>query len=69
MKKMKLFLKENIIKMLLIYYKLAFSSSNPYIQYISFYHVIEYFYDEVFKKKMVNDLMGKLTQPDFFLQK
>lgn len=47
------------------YYKLAFSSSDPYIQYISFYHVIEYFYDEVFKKKMVNDLMDKLTQPDF----
>ena len=47
------------------YYKLAFSSNDPYIQYISFYHIIEYFYDEVFKRKMIEDLTDKITQPDF----
>ena len=47
------------------YYRLAFSSTDPYIKFISFYHVMEYFYDEVFKKKIVADLMGKITHPDF----
>ena len=47
------------------YYKLALSSDEPYIKYISFYHIMEYFYDEVFKKKMVSDLRDKITSPDF----
>lgn len=47
------------------YYRLAFSSTDPYIKFISFYHVMEYFYDEVFKQKIVEDLMSKLTHPDF----
>lgn len=47
------------------YYKLALSSNDPYIKYISFYHIMEYFFDEVFKKKMVSDLKDKITHPDF----
>lgn len=47
------------------YYKQALASSDPYIKYISFYHVMEYFYDEVFKRKMVIDLKNKITHPDF----
>lgn len=47
------------------YYRLAFSTTDPYIKFISFYHVMEYFYDEVFKKKIVADLTDKITHPDF----
>ncbi|MEJ4024308.1 hypothetical protein VSK93_18475 [Clostridioides difficile] len=47
------------------YYKLALSSNDPYIKFISFYHVMEYFFDEVFKKRMVNNLRDKITHPDF----
>lgn len=47
------------------YYKLALSSRDPYIKYLSFYHIMEYFFDEVFKKKMVEDLRNKITLPDF----
>ena len=47
------------------YYRLAFSTTDPYIKYISYYHVMEYFYDEVFKKKIVEDLTDKITHPDF----
>ena len=42
------------------YYRLAISSNDPYIKFISFYHVIEYFYDEVFKSKLIEDLKEKL---------
>lgn len=47
------------------FYRLAFSSADPYIKYISFYHIIEYFYDEVYKRKIVADLINKITHPDF----
>lgn len=47
------------------YYKLALASTDPYIKYISFYHIMEYFYDEVFKKKLVTDLRDRITHPDF----
>lgn len=47
------------------YYKQALASNDPYIKYISFYHIMEYFYDEVFKRKMVTDLKNKITHPDF----
>lgn len=47
------------------YYRLAFSSADSYIKYISFYHIMEYFYDEVYKRKIVADLINKITHPDF----
>ncbi len=47
------------------YYKQALASNDPYIKFISFYHVMEYFYDEVFKQKMVTDLKNRITHPDF----
>lgn len=47
------------------YYKQALASNDPYIKFISFYHVMEYFYDEVFKRKLVTDLKNKITHPDF----
>ncbi|MEN6459962.1 MAG: hypothetical protein ABFC94_01145 [Syntrophomonas sp.] len=47
------------------YYKLALSSNDPYIKYISFYHIMEYFYDEIFKKRLVDDLKNKITHPTF----
>lgn len=47
------------------YYRLALASNDSYIKYISFYHIMEFFFDEVFKKKLVNDLQSKITHPDF----
>lgn len=47
------------------YYKLALSSNDPYIKYISFYHVMEYYYDEIFKKKLIEDIKNKITLPSF----
>ncbi|ELI6299579.1 TPA: hypothetical protein ACR6KW_002043 [Enterococcus faecalis] len=47
------------------YYKKAMSSIDPYIQYISFYHVLEYFYDETYFRYLVKDMREKITHPDF----
>ena len=47
------------------YYRQASESSDPFIQFISYYHILEYFYDEIFNKKLIEDLMNKITHPDF----
>jgi hypothetical protein len=47
------------------YYKLALSSNDPYIKYISFYHVMEYYFDDVFKRKLIEDLKSRITHPAF----
>ena len=47
------------------YYKMALSTPDPYIKFISFYHVMEYFYDEVYRKKMIADLRERITNPGF----
>lgn len=47
------------------YYKLASSTSDPYIKFISFYHVMEYYYDEIYKKRIITDLREKITNPGF----
>lgn len=51
------------------YYKMALSSNDPYNKYISFYHVLEYYYDEVFKNNLIKDLKSKITHPDFSYKK
>lgn len=47
------------------YYKQALDSNDPYIQFISFYHVMEYFFDEIFKRNVVKDFKDKITNPNF----
>lgn len=47
------------------YYRQASESSDPFIQFISYYHILEYFYDEIFNRKLIEDLMNKITHPDF----
>lgn len=47
------------------YYKMALSTPDPYIRFISFYHVMEYFYDEVFRKKLIADIRERITNPGF----
>ncbi|CCB92406.1 hypothetical protein SALIVB_0060 [Streptococcus salivarius CCHSS3] len=47
------------------YYRQASESSDPFIQFISYYHILEYFFDEIFNKKLIDDLMDKITHPDF----
>ncbi len=47
------------------YYKMALSTPDPYIKFISFYQVMEYFYDEAFRKKMISQ-KGRMRAFGFF---
>ena len=47
------------------YYKIAMSSNDPYIKYISFYHVIEHYLDKVYYQHLIEDMRDLITKPDF----
>jgi hypothetical protein len=47
------------------YYTLAMESKDPFSMYISFYHVIEHYFDAVFKKKLTEEMQNRITHPDF----
>ena len=50
---------------LLDYYQLAVSSPDPFVEFISYYHIIEYLYDDVFREHQVESLKQAITAPTF----
>lgn len=47
------------------YYTMALESRDPFTAYISFYHVVEHYFDAVYRKKLTEEIKNKLTRPDF----
>lgn len=47
------------------YYSMALESFDPFTKYISFYHVIEHYFDAVFRKKLTIQIKEKITHPGF----
>lgn len=50
---------------LIDYYNLAISSEDPFISFISYYHIIEYYFDEVYREQQINTLRNSITSPRF----
>ncbi|MEK4197965.1 methylamine utilization protein MauJ [Cytobacillus sp. FSL K6-0265] len=50
---------------LIDYYNLAVSSEDPFISFISYYHIIEYYFDEVYREQQINTLRNSITSPRF----
>jgi hypothetical protein len=47
------------------HYLLAVSTENPVIEYLSYYHVLEYFFESVFNDDLVNTIRDSITSPGF----
>lgn len=47
------------------YYRLALSSNEPFSQYLSYYHVLEVFFEGVFKEKLRETFQRSITSPHF----
>lgn len=54
---------------LLDYYAMAQGTEDPFTRYISFYHIIEYHFDAVYKSKLIEEIRNKLTSPSFSYRK
>ncbi|CAD5244589.1 conserved protein of unknown function [Thermococcus camini] len=50
---------------LLYHYQLAIASDNPILQFLSFYHIIEHFFEEVYQDEIVSLIQKEITKPDF----
>lgn len=46
-------------------YHMAVSSEDPFVQFIGFYHIMEYFYEEIYKEGLVNNVKEILLDPGF----
>lgn len=47
------------------HYQLAVAGDNPFLEYLSYYHIAEHFFEEVFNEDLVEKIKHKITQPDF----
>lgn len=47
------------------HYQLAVGTDNPFLEFISYYHITEYFFETVFNEDLVLRIKDKLTAPDF----
>lgn len=47
------------------HYLLAVSTDNPVIEYLSYYHILEHFFESVFNDDLINSIKTKITNPGF----
>lgn len=47
------------------FYSMAVEARDPFTKYISFYHVIEYYFDDVYKRKIIAQMRDRITDPSF----
>lgn len=57
--------RRHYISDLVHHYQLAVGAENPFLEFISYYHVAEHFFETVFNQDLVERIRSKLTQPDF----
>ena len=52
---------ENLVQ----HYLLGVSTDNPVIEYLSYYHILEHFYEDVFNDDLIESVKTQLTSPGF----
>lgn len=50
-------------------YHMAITSIDPFIQFIGFYHIMEYFFEEIYKEDVIKNVKKMLIRPDFSVKK
>lgn len=50
---------------LIYHYQLAVAADNPFLEFLSYYHVVEHFFEEVFNEDLIERIKNKITHPDF----
>lgn len=50
---------------LIYHYQLAVGADNPFLEFISYYHVAEHFFEMIFNEDLILRIKDKMTQPDF----
>lgn len=53
------------INELVLHYQRGVSCDNIDLKYLSFYHILEYFFEKVYNDEIINSIKYELTKPDF----
>lgn len=50
---------------LILFYQKGISSESVDLQYLSFYHILEHFFEKIYNDEMIKSIKGELTKPSF----
>ncbi len=50
-------------------YHMGLSSNDPFIEFICYYHIIEHFYESVYKEDMINKVQAEISSPRFSVRR
>lgn len=51
------------------HYLLAISNESPNIQFLSYYHIMEYYFEDVFNNELIEQVKNKISGPNFSYKK
>ncbi len=54
---------------LVYHYQMAVSSESPYLQFISYYHVIEHFFEKIYNEELVKVVQDTVSSPSFSIKR
>lgn len=57
--------RRHYIRDLLYHYQMGVAADSPVLAYLSYYHVAEHFFEQVFKDDLIESVRQQLTQPGF----
>ncbi|AKB22498.1 hypothetical protein MSWH1_2227 [Methanosarcina sp. WH1] len=61
--------KRTYVSDLVYHYETAISTENPHLQFLAFYHILEYSFEEVYNKYLLDSVKNKITDPSFSYNK
>ena len=50
---------------LILFYQKGISSESVDLQYLSFYHILEHFFEKIYNDELIKSIKGELTKPSF----
>jgi len=53
------------IPSLMHHYQMGIAAANPMLQFISFYQILEYFFEKIYEEELIKKIRNKITSPDF----
>lgn len=61
--------KRKYIPDLVYHYQMAVSTESPYLQFISYYHIIEHFFEKVYNEELIKTLQKEISNPSFSIKR
>ncbi|QAA31229.1 hypothetical protein [Clostridium manihotivorum] len=61
--------KRKYIPDLIYHYQMAVSSESPFLQYISYYHIMEHFFEKIYNDELIRLVQYEISSPSFSIKR